>query len=163
MEKNAIFTTHFNEQFGYFFFSTMSINLENQNMFEAWAKDKDLTTKIPYCRELTEHEICWYLSFGFKIKLVDIDKFCRSMIDMATAVAEEYYIRWSTGTGKHDNWFTYESCIPQVVAKIFETYVPGVMSKNYGGLGFGNYSSLPENIMARYNLIHNKHEQTNMD
>jgi hypothetical protein len=141
----------------------MSINLENQKMFEAWAKDKDLTAKIPYCRKLTEYEVCWFLSFGCKIKLVDIDKFYRGAVDMATAVAEEYYIRWSTGIGRFDNWFRYESHIPQVIAAIFEIYVPGVITKYYGGIIFGDDSSLPENIIARYNIIHNEHEQTCVD
>ena len=84
----------------------------------------------------------------------DPESFYHFAVDVATAVADEYYWRWSTGIGGEDNWEIYEYYISRLTARVIQKMIPELFSSQRI-CGIGDGSILLENIIRRYNVMKN--------
>lgn len=129
------------------------IEIPNFRVFQKWQikSYKNFTTKIKHCKSLTEHLLCYQVLFFIDAELKEPESFYNFAIEIATAVADEYFDRWESGRGLYDKWDSYESWIPRVTAETMRRMVPGLMEK--APCHFEDGSVLFQNIIARYNTI----------
>lgn len=131
----------------------MEITKQNINLFNEWAEKsgRDLTNKIKNCKYLSEKEICYEVLNYITSELKEPEKFYNFIIDLSTAVADEYFWRWETSVGKHDKWSIYEEWIGRVTAKAMQEMIPELINGFVCCIDEG--SVLIENILKRYNRI----------
>ena len=124
------------------------------DIFNNWVEESntDATQKIQHCKKITVKDICEVV-LGYITETPENfnnpKAFYKFTTDVATAVADEYYWRWSTGVGQHDDWKTYEGWIPRVTARVIQEMIPGII--NNWVCGVDEDSILLQNIIRRYN------------
>ena len=140
------------------------INVKGKvEVLKNWVIDtnKDTSTNIKHCGNITEWEVCaTVLSYmtASADEFKDPESFYYFAVDVATAVADEYYWRWSTGIGEHENWKDYEYWIPRLTARVIKEMIPELFRYKNDSVwicGIDEGSMLLENIIRRYNVMKN--------
>lgn len=129
----------------------VEITKQNINLFNGWAEKsgKDLSIKVKHCKNLSEKDLCHEVISYITSELKEPEKFYNFIIDLSTAVADEYFWRWETSV--YDNWSIYEKWIGRVTAKAMQEMAPELINDFVCFIDEG--SPLIENILKRYNRI----------
>ena len=121
----------------------------NFDVFFDWAKDKDINENIPHCRDVTGEDVVRFVLPLIDSELKDPEAFYRETFNFATAVAEFYFQRWSTGKSLNDKWTAYENFVCKTTANVMKTYIPGLINVDL----YKTNKGVLESIIAEYRKI----------